>query len=288
MRLVGIMPARNEAWVIGYSARAALQWVDHLVVLDHASTDGTSLIIHDIAFEQPSRITWLEDPEPEWREMAHRQRMLEAARLAGADCIAVIDADEVLTATMYDKIHHAAEQLAPTQMAEVPLHNLWRNLDQYRCDKGNPHGRQWAAFVFCDHPNLHWEIEEQFHHRQPVGASMPVVRDMAQRDIGGMLHLQRASWRRALARQARYKLLERIQWPERELLEKVDYRYSSSVDEAGLRLRDVPDEWWPKGLDRGIIDLDAEPWEEDECRRLVDTYGRERFAGLDLFGVVSA
>jgi hypothetical protein len=33
------------------------------------------------------------------------------------------------------------------------------------------------------------------------------------------------------------------------------------------------------------LDVDAEPWQEAEVRRLVAEHGRETFAGLDLFGV---
>jgi hypothetical protein len=33
------------------------------------------------------------------------------------------------------------------------------------------------------------------------------------------------------------------------------------------------------------LDVDAEPWQEAEVRRLVAEYGREKFTGLDLFGV---
>ena len=41
MKLICLMPARNEDWIIGLSARAALMWCDELIVMDHASTDRT-------------------------------------------------------------------------------------------------------------------------------------------------------------------------------------------------------------------------------------------------------
>ena len=34
------------------------------------------------------------------------------------------------------------------------------------------------------------------------------------------------------------------------------------------------------------LDLDAVPWQESECRRMMAQHGVERFRGLDLFGVV--
>ena len=38
MKIIGLMAARNEQWCLGLSARAALMWLDELVILDHAST----------------------------------------------------------------------------------------------------------------------------------------------------------------------------------------------------------------------------------------------------------
>jgi glycosyltransferase involved in cell wall biosynthesis len=51
MKIVTIMPVRNEAWCLGLTARAALMWCDELVILDHASTDRTAEIASEIAGE---------------------------------------------------------------------------------------------------------------------------------------------------------------------------------------------------------------------------------------------
>lgn len=36
------------------------------------------------------------------------------------------------------------------------------------------------------------------------------------------------------------------------------------------------------GLDRDLIDLEADPWEAEECNRLLAEHGAARFAGLSL------
>lgn len=281
MRLVGIMPARNEAWVLRFSARAALQWVDHLILFDHASTEGTREIMDDVARET-GRVTILEDLDPEWREMAHRQRMLEAARAAGATHIALVDADEVLTANLYDAIWKATSMLESGEVLSTPWLNLWRSLDMFRSDNSK-HARQWLSLTFRDDPSLCWGGEERFHHRHPFN-SRPGPRVPEVRSEGGVLHLQRASWHRARARQARYKVIERTRWPQKSI-EEINGPYSESLDEAGLELTAVPTGWWPGNLDRGLIDNEAEPWEQGEVQGMVARYGRSEFAGLDLFGV---
>src|SRR5580658_3305586 len=94
------MPVRNEAWVLGLSARVALMWCDELVILLHACTDATSDIVRGLIQEFSERINPIWDRDPTWDEMAHRQTMLESARWCGATHIAIIDADEVLTGNL--------------------------------------------------------------------------------------------------------------------------------------------------------------------------------------------
>jgi hypothetical protein len=114
---------------------------------------------------------------------------------------------------------------------------------------------------------------------------------------GGILHLQYSSRRRLLAKQALYKMTEVIRWPGRDSLEQINQRYDWSVygaphkpaagDTPPFVLSPVPAEWWNgyAGLMKHLR-VDAEPWQEEECKRLVEEYGRGKFEGLDLFGVV--
>ena len=88
MLLVGIMPCRNEDWISGLSARAALMWVDKLVLLDHASGDGTRAIMDGLVKEYPGRVSLLVDFNPNWDEMNQRESLLERARQEGENATA--------------------------------------------------------------------------------------------------------------------------------------------------------------------------------------------------------
>ena len=49
----------------------------------------------------------------------------------------------------------------------------------------------------------------------------------------------------------------------------------------------VPESWWkPYGPLLTYLDINAEPWQIEECWRLVKQHGHEKFIGMDLFGVV--
>ena len=93
MKLVALTPVRNESWVLGASLRSTLLWCDHVVVLNHASNDNTAGIIYDVSEEFPGKVTALSEPDPVWKEMDHRQRLLRIGREIGGTHFALVDAD---------------------------------------------------------------------------------------------------------------------------------------------------------------------------------------------------
>jgi hypothetical protein len=285
VKLIGLMPVRNEAWVLGLSLRAAMMWVDEIVVLNHCSTDETGNILREIKAEYRDRLHILEDDDPVWHEMALRQRMLQAARSLGATHLALVDADEVLTGNLLPTIRAEIERTAPGTCVMIPWRCLWRSLNSYRSDKGSAWAEGFASVWFADSKNLFWKDRDgyDFHHRHPMGANL----EMRLGDSGGgLMHLQFVNWRRLRAKQALYKMTEAIRWPNYPV-SLVEGRYNPAVDERGLQTAEVPLAWW-KPYARLMVHLQtaADPWQEVECQRLMALYGPEKFAGLDLFGVV--
>jgi len=174
MRLIALMPVRNEDWVIGLTSRAVLQWVDHLVVLEHANRDATADILREVAQEYPDRVTVLNEPGETWTEMAHRQRLLEEGRRQGGTHFALIDADELLAGgSTCDFIRGCTDQLAPGKFCLVPLRAMWRTLLQYRQD-ASVWSRARATVTFADHPSLCWQTAGgyDYHHREPYGSTL--------------------------------------------------------------------------------------------------------------------
>lgn len=292
MKLVGIMPVRNEAYVLGLSARVALGWCDELVVLHHASTDAGNKILWDLASEYPDRTHDLFHDNPVWDEMDHRQGMLETARLLEATHIAIIDADEILTANIRPMIRDAVIAMPRGYMMQLPGYNLRGSLDRYHAN--GIWGSRWFSLCFQDSPELHWG-GDTFHAREPQGMKFRAYQPIAQ-GAGGVLHLWGVSERRLKAKHALYKLTERLRWPDKPVAE-IDRQYSWAIygdpsnRSYGTPYRweysDVPAAWWGQYREQWdkYLDIDAEPWQEAEVKRLIAEYGPEPFSRLDLFGV---
>lgn len=285
MKIVGIMPVRNEQWILGLSARVALKWCDELVILDHASTDHSRKIVSEISSEMGSRdcIARVTVQTPEWDEMTHRQMMLEVARRRSATHIAIIDADELLTANLLPSIRSHVEQLPPRVMLTLPGYNLRSGIKTYHSN--GVWGNRWFSTVFCDDARANWN-GDMFHHREPHGVQWKNWRPINQGD-GGVLHFWGADERRLMAKHALYKITERIRWPEKPKSE-IEDMYNLWRARASDAFATVPAPWIAdyKDLMRDHLDLNQTPWQEAQCRRLIEEYGPEPFTGLDLFGVV--
>lgn len=296
MKIVAIMPCRNEDWILGLSARAVLLWADELVILNHASTDGTRDICMDLAAEFGGRLIYLEEPSPVWEEMRHRQMLLDAARRQSPTHIAMIDADEILTANLVPVIREKFE-LTRSRVLQIPWLCLRGSIGRVHISGPWADGQN-VSTGFMDSPELHWSSAGRggydFHHRHPMGRQ-PVPYQPVPNRLAGLMHLQFVSARRLRAKQALYKMTELLRWPGREPVHIVNQRYNLAVygNHSGLdinfsfTLGNAPvAEWWAGyGALARYFHPEAEPWQEAEVNRLIGEHGRNRFMGLDLFGV---
>jgi glycosyltransferase involved in cell wall biosynthesis len=283
MKLIAVMPCRSEAWILRASLEAALKWVDGIVLLDHASIDETPAIIKAAADAYPNRIFCVREDDPSWPEMTHRERLLEMAREAEATHIALIDADEILTANLLSSIRGWFEQLQPGQLIEVPMLAM-RDLDHYQDDQSVWSGAM-LTLGFCDSPNLNWKAAEdgyQHHSRPPYGCIGARYQPIRKKDEGGVMHLQFSNTLRLRAKHILYRMIDRLKWPERETVDHLNWKYDLAL-QPPTQLRTIPYSWWD-GYHKELIDLNGVPWHEEEIRRLLREQGHGPFEGLDLKG----
>lgn len=278
MRLIALTPVRCDAWSLAASARATLTWADALIFCQNGQPDPATTA----AIPDDPRVTRLIHPAESWDEADIRLHMLEAGRRLGGTHFALIDADEILTWNLVSRIRGMSEALEPGAGLRLPWHHLWRSLDRYRVDD-TPFG--WHAYtsvIFRDDPSLtyrHLSDGYQIHMRAPAGVRFTEVADRS----AGLMHMQHVVWRRVVAKQAMYRMVEHLRWGGTRPVKEINRRYGPATDETGLGLADVPRTWWEGQEDvRDLIDLAAEPWQEAEVRRLLAEHGRERFAGLDI------
>lgn len=295
MKLIGMMPVRNEDWCLGLTLRAALLWCDEVVVLLHACTDRSQSIVREIFFESGERITIMHADGERWDEMTQRQMMLETARKRGATHLAIIDADEILDGNMATmastgRFKDIVFGTPENAILELPGYNLRGGIQQYHSN--GVWGNRWFSTAFVDAPDLGWS-GDRFHHREPGPRKLSPYQPIPQGQ-GGVMHLWGSSERRLIAKHALYKVTEHtrkmhhVTWIDREYSLAIhgDPQQASYGTPATWTYSPVPDSWWaPYAHLMKYLDVDKEPWQEAEVRRLVAEHGRDKFSGLDLFGV---
>lgn len=123
MKLVAVSIVKNEADIIEAFVRHTRAWVDHHLVFDHDSTDGTRQILAALVKEGLPLTIYSGDHVANLQEA----RSNHLARLGfsefGADWVLPLDADEILVAASRVALE-AAFAAAP---AEMPVSVLLRN-----------------------------------------------------------------------------------------------------------------------------------------------------------------
>jgi glycosyl transferase family 2 len=287
VKLVGTMVARNERWVLGLSLRAALLAADEMIVLDHASTDGTADLVGRIAGEHPGRVHLLREDDPVWHERSIRQRLLEAGRDLGATHLLMLDADEVLTGNLLPSLRGLFASLDPGEALRLPWLALWRSLDRYRDDEDKlSHivrhlGYRDSPSLCCSERTDGYDI----HCRELKGTSGQ-REPLASLAEGGVFHLAFADLRRHRSKLAWYKMIETLRFSWRFTPAQLNARYDRFLNEQGLRTSPVDAAWWaPYSQWLGELDLAGDGWHGEECRRLWAEHGTASFAGLELWDV---
>lgn len=173
MKVVGVSMVKDELDVIEGSLRRMAAEVDHLVVADNASSDGTSDVLWALARELP--LTVVEDPEVGYYQSAKMTHLANVAERMGADWVVPFDADErwyspfgriaevlarhpaasILTAELYDHVPSAADgevgdpmdriawrRTAPTPLCKVAC----RPRASVRIHQGN-HGADYGSTI---------------------------------------------------------------------------------------------------------------------------------------------
>jgi hypothetical protein len=307
MNLVGLMVVRNSDWCIGLTLRALLQWCDSVVVLMHNCRDETSDIVSQVNRET-KRVAALVDSAADWEEMRMRQTMLEMGReLLNATHFAIVDDDEILTGNLLDfpgpgrksKIREHVEQTPVGSIVMLPWLQLRPGFQggwggrvgsaELGVMSSGMWASQMASTAFRDDAFYYWAAKDGYdlHHRQPYGRVELAWHCPIGDRSAGLMHLQFASRRRLLAKQFLYQLVEQKRWPGRRSSSDVREYYARTVHESDSAvLAPVPASWWASYSDlMKYFELDKTPWQEGECRRMIEE--NPRLAdGLDDFGLL--
>jgi glycosyltransferase involved in cell wall biosynthesis len=283
MKIIALVPVRNEAWVLEHSLTCWSGFCDVVIVNDQQSTDAT----REICRRFPKVVLLESTPADTIGRLPRqaRRRLLDAARnYDGHNLLWCTDADELVPpslARMFFTQH--AEELTPGRAIECRVYNLWDSLTRYRDDL-SPYGPRWKAVAFADDRVVDFprgDVPPLHEPRIPVDTHATAF----QARTLPVLHLQWSMWNRNQLKQAWYRCIDFMD--ERMTAAQVNAFYSITLREWYVRTEAIP-EAWLSDVTMPDAAVDRQPsWHEAEILGWFDARGVEFFEPLEIWHVPS-
>ena len=156
VRLLALVQAKDQAWIIERFLQRTCEIADALVVLDDGSTDGTFEILQ----AHPKVIRLLRNPPgTPWNEVKCHRRLLSVAHEIAPEWIMNIDTDEILDARFVGARDEYLERsdVGRYHFKEI---TLWNSIEHYRVDKPDWYMRETGCspILLRYTPTLDWSL----------------------------------------------------------------------------------------------------------------------------------
>ncbi len=231
MRIIALVPVRNEAWILDRTLRALSGICDVIIASDQRSTDAT----RDILTRHAPKVVVLDNPENSHSTRV-RWRLLEAAReYEGKNFLILTDADEILSSNIQDpRVLDVLTGIAPGTGVEAPWIQLWRSPTRWRRDESIWSNR-WLAFAFRDDRSVCYGPIQMANDHNPRLPERLILRRC---ETVKVLHFQFVLFGRMLAKQRWYRLQEAVECGTRRV-EAINLFYCRTHDERRLLLEPI-------------------------------------------------
>ncbi len=283
-KIVGLLTVRNEQLFITQCLKALSRYTDAIVLLDDCSDDDTYKIVQSLTQECNiekilRKLSWYRD------EPGDKNALLNAARAIGGTHFIFIDADEMLTANCasQDFLRKKILELKPGQKMHLNFFNLWRSVNQYRNDSSVWKPRLIDC-IFCDDGVCSYK-NEGFIHTSHIPRNLKGKLVILANPNYGLMHFQFVNWRNLLIKQAWYRCLEKVRYPNKSVRE-INNLYAPSKNEQGIQTSPVPSTWFLgyDFFDPATLQI-AEQWREKQVLEWFEEFGKEFFTDLDIWDI---
>jgi len=277
MKVIALLPVRNEEWVIAHSLASLSAFCDVVLVSDRGSEDGTRGICRRFP-----KVVILDAPMHS-RIREQRWQLLDAARnYDGGNLLWATDADELVSpAAAAAFVAGARERLLPGTAIETRYYQLWNSVRRYR-DDFSYYAPQWKAVAFVDDRRTDFDRADAraLHEpRVPAPPDAPTWREASLH----VLHLQWMIPARNQMKQAWYRCREWLD--EGRSAAAINQRYSVTFASKRVRTSAVPAEWVSDLTLPDSAADDVPSWHERDIRAWFDQFGIERFEPLEIWSI---
>ena len=282
MKIIGLLPFKNEEWILPTYLSNVLPVCDEIIAIDDNSIDNSRQIMEDAGVIVKDYKD-IENLKGGWSCGLIRQHLFNYARESGGTHFVCLDADETFTSNFVPIARDIISQLQPGEKAQLQWLALWKSCTAYR-DDHTVWSRNFKDFIVCDHPSLTYEYQYMCEGRTIGWHSEDTLRRL-QIEYGGVLHYQFAYFNNFLLKQAWCQVGELVQRGP-SALHEINSKYN-------IEMKEMPKEWI-EGIPTPDIPNFDPTWDEKyflrknllpDIYRHFDTYGVGYFEGLNIWQI---
>ena len=292
MKVIALLPFRNEEWCLPSYLHNTTKIVDEIIAIDDGSIDNSVKILEDAGAKVYSSEKLIKFNSG-WSEGSIRAELLKLGREAGGTHFVCLDADETFTNPLVENFQELLPQLQPGEKMSLQWLALWKSYSSYRHD-ATVWSNNWKDFVVCDDPSLSYNHNQHMHvGRTP--ASLSDVNNESWRRLenehGAVMHFQFSAYNNFQLKQCWLRCSELIQEPYNS--QGINIKYSITLLEQNVGLEEMPKSWYDKIVLPKVENFDPE-WKDSSFVRAdllpgiykyFEDYGVEFFENLNIWHV---
>jgi hypothetical protein len=278
VRIIALLPVRNEAWVLAHSLACLSGFCDVVLVSDQCSEDDS----REICRRFP-KVTLLESNGRRICEQA-RWELLDAARgYDGTNLIWCMDADELVSPRLARSgLENLFDRLVSGAAVECDFYHLWNDVVHYR-DDYSLYRPQRKLMAFVDDRRAHYDRSSALPLHQPRVSVRPD--DPIAESVIPVFHLQWLLANRNQMKQAWYRCKE---WANGgRTAADINAQYAITLPPSRVKTTPVPAAW-VGGITFPDFAVDAAPcWQEREVLAWFEERGPAFFEPLEIWHIAT-
>jgi glycosyltransferase involved in cell wall biosynthesis len=278
MKVICLLPVRNEAWILESALENFSCFSDHIIVADQMSTDGSREI-----YKKFPKVIVIDNLESGHSNKVRWTLLDEARKIPGNNLIFCIDADEFIPVSFFESknFEQMKNNLKPGDVIAFPWIQLWKSTAKYQNSGVWKNVTKKIAFL----DDRLMKYNEKFvlnDHTNRIPESTDISSAVIQANVP-LLHLQFVPWERTQMKQAWYRCSELVTGGKSA--RKINHQYASSLDTESPLFPVNPK--WLVGivLPNNIENLAPAEWHYTEIKNWFSKYGIKYFEPLQIWHI---
>lgn len=282
MKIVALLPFRNEERFLRSFLSGVSPLVDQIIAMDDNSSDNGAAILRAGG---ATVLDWAKErPKCGWSELGIRQRLLELGREAGGTHFVILDADETFTAPFMKVGRTVLSRLEPGQRLLMQWLAMWKSVDHFREDH-SVWSNNFKDFAFRDDPKNAYPEIWMHTPRTPGPFANKETALTLQPKHGAVFHFQFSNWDHFQIKQAWCRVSELIKTPD--AAGSINGKYAITKEDPSAVVAAIPNEWkvgieFPEMFYGNTLESN---WRLQEIEGWFREHGLDFFNNLDIWHV---